>query len=286
MNRTDFRLSHRLRVRWVEVDIQKVVFNGHYLMYFDNAISDYWRALALPYEETMHQLEGDLYVKKALLEYHESAELDDWLDVCMKCVHLGNSSMKFAAAIYRGDRLLVSGEMIYVYADPRVRQSKSIPDKLREVITSYEAGDEMIHLQIGTWKDLNALASPLRRQVFVNEQNVSEDLEWDEFDLQAQHVVAVNKLGHALATGRWYEQSQGVARIGRMAVSKVMRGSGLGEQVLHKLIDLAKNAKCHQAILHAQCNATHFYAQSGFIPKGEVFSEAGIDHIEMVLNIG
>ena len=48
--RKDFRFFHRLRVRWAEVDMQKIVFNAHYLMYFDTAISDYWRALALPYE--------------------------------------------------------------------------------------------------------------------------------------------------------------------------------------------------------------------------------------------
>ena len=48
MKRDDFRFFHRLRVRWAEVDMQKIVFNAHYLMYFDTAVSDYWRALALP----------------------------------------------------------------------------------------------------------------------------------------------------------------------------------------------------------------------------------------------
>ena len=73
MNRQEFRFFHRLRVRWVEVDMQKIVFNGHYLMYLDTAVADYWRALSLPYEETMHALGGDLYVKKATLEYNASA---------------------------------------------------------------------------------------------------------------------------------------------------------------------------------------------------------------------
>ena len=54
MKRQDFRFFHRLRVRWAEVDMQKIVFNAHYLMYFDTAVADYWRALALPYEEAMH----------------------------------------------------------------------------------------------------------------------------------------------------------------------------------------------------------------------------------------
>jgi dienelactone hydrolase len=64
-----FRFFHRLRVRWAEVDMQKIVFNAHYLMYFDTAIADYWRALALPYEEAMQSLGGDLYVRKATIDF-------------------------------------------------------------------------------------------------------------------------------------------------------------------------------------------------------------------------
>ena len=94
MKRQDFRLTRRLRVRWVEVDMQQIVFNGHYLMYFDTAVADYWRALAVPYHETMHQLGGDLYVKKASVEYHASATLDDYLEVCLRCDRIGNSSMQ------------------------------------------------------------------------------------------------------------------------------------------------------------------------------------------------
>jgi len=63
--RQDFRFSSRLRVRWAEVDLQKIVFNAHYLMYFDTAISDYWRAMAIPYEETMHQWGGRFVRQKS-----------------------------------------------------------------------------------------------------------------------------------------------------------------------------------------------------------------------------
>ena len=63
MNRTDFRYAERLRVRWVEVDLQKIVFNGHYLMYFDTAVAGWWRAMALPFEATMHDLGGDFFVR-------------------------------------------------------------------------------------------------------------------------------------------------------------------------------------------------------------------------------
>src|SRR5262245_36963886 len=103
MKRQDFRFFHRLRVRWAEVDMQKIVFNAHYLMYFDTAISDYWRAMALPYEEAMQALGGDLYVKKATVEYHASARMDDQVDVALKCARVGNSSIQFTGAIFRAD---------------------------------------------------------------------------------------------------------------------------------------------------------------------------------------
>src|SRR6476619_6621740 len=89
MNRQDFRFFHRLRVRWAEVDMQKIVFNAHYLMYFDTAITDYWRAMALPYEAAFEQMGGELYVKKATVEYHGSARFEDQLDVALKCQRIG-----------------------------------------------------------------------------------------------------------------------------------------------------------------------------------------------------
>ena len=78
--RQDFRLVHRLRVRWAEVDQQRIVFNPHYLMYLDTAFTEYWRALAIPYDAIPTMLGGDMYVKKSILEYHGSARLDDLLD--------------------------------------------------------------------------------------------------------------------------------------------------------------------------------------------------------------
>ena len=126
--RANFRCLHRLRVRWAEVDMQKIVFNAHYLMYFDTAMADYWRALALPYEEAMHALGGDLYVKKASVEYHGSARYDDQLDVGLKCSRIGNSSMVFTGAIFRGDALLITCELIYVFADPATQTSRPVPD--------------------------------------------------------------------------------------------------------------------------------------------------------------
>ena len=282
MKRQDFRLVHRLRVRWVEVDLQQIVFNGHYLMYFDTAVTDYWRRLAMPYAATMQRLGGDLYVKKSSLEYHASAEMDDFLDVCMRCERIGNSSMTFVGAIFRGDTLLITGELVYVYADPVAKKSQAIPEVLRDMLQAFERGEDMVQLRLGSWGELQALAAPLRTEVFVHEQQVPADMEWDEADASALHGVAVNRMGMALATGRLLQHAPGVARIGRMAVQKSMRGSALGARVLQVLMDAARARGDHSVVLHAQCSAEGFYQRAGFVPQGVVFEEAGIAHIEMV----
>ena len=122
--KSDFRFSHKLRVRWAEVDMQKIVFNAHYLMYCDTAITEYWRTLALPYDDAMTALGGELYVKKASLEYHSSARCDDQLEVALKCSRIGSSSMGFTVAIFRGEELLVTAGIIYVFADAASRRPR------------------------------------------------------------------------------------------------------------------------------------------------------------------
>jgi YbgC/YbaW family acyl-CoA thioester hydrolase len=285
MKRQDFRFSHRMRVRWVEVDMQQIVFNGHYLMYFDTAVTDYWRQLAMPYAATMQQLGGDMYVKKASVEYHASAEMDDFLDVCLRCDRIGNSSMTFVGAIFRGDELLITSELVYVYADPAVKKSLPVPPALRGMLEAFEKGEDMVELLIGPWNELQALASPLRTEVFVHEQKVPAEMEWDSEDNTAVHAVVLNRMGMVLATGRLLQAAGGVARIGRMAVKKQMRGSDLGRRVLQGLIDAAKDRGDHQVILHAQCSAEGFYRRAGFMPHGAVFEEADMAHIEMQLSL-
>jgi YbgC/YbaW family acyl-CoA thioester hydrolase len=282
MKRQDFRFFHRLRVRWAEVDMQKIVFNGHYHDYLDTAMADFWRALALPYEQAMQALAGDLYVKKAVLEYHASARYDDQLDVALKCSRIGTSSIVFTGGIFRGDMLLVSGELVYVFADPATQKSKPVPDALRKTFARYESGEPMVHVRLGSWADLGKDAVRLRTEVFVQEQGIPIAMEWDEADKTAVHAVAFNQLGQAVATGRLLTGQPGVSKIGRMAVSRVLRGSSLGRNILHALMTTAQARGDHEALLHAQCSAQGFYAPLGFAPRGEVFDEVGIPHIEMV----
>ena len=281
MKRNEFRFAERLRVRWVEVDMQKIVFNGHYLMYFDTAVAEYWRFLALPYEEAMQLLDGDLYVKKATVEFHASAQMDDRLDIGLRCGRIGNSSMLFTGAIFRGDELLITCELVYVFADPATQTSRPVPPAFRAILTGYEAGEPMVELRSGSWAELGDAARRIRTEVCVQEQRIPANLEWDEADAVAHHVVAFNRLGQAVATGRLLEQHPGVARIGRMAVNRMLRGSGVGRQVLQALLSAATRRGDHEAVLHAQRSAAEFYRGQGFEARGEEFEEAGIPHIEM-----
>jgi YbgC/YbaW family acyl-CoA thioester hydrolase len=281
MNREDFRFFHRLRVRWVEVDMQKIVFNAHYLMYFDTAVADYWRALALPYEEGMQQLQGDLYVKKATVEFHASARMDDRLEIALKCGRIGNSSMLFTGAIFRAEELLITCELLYVFADPATQTSQPVPPLLREMLAGYEAGEPMIRVKTGSWAELGADAGRIRTEVFVQEQRIPAQLEWDEADATALHAVAYNRLGQGVATGRLLPATAGVAKIGRMAVHQALRGAGLGEQVLRVLAAQARQRGDRAIELHAQRTARDFYARLGFTARGEPYDEAGIPHVTM-----
>jgi YbgC/YbaW family acyl-CoA thioester hydrolase len=286
MKRQLFRHFERLRVRWAEVDMQKIVFNGHYLMYFDTAIAGYWRAMAMPYHDTMQALQGDLFVRKATVEYMGSARYDDVVDVGVRCERIGNSSMLFQAAVFNGETPLVTGELVYVFADPATQTSRPVPSALRDTLNAFEAGEPMVQLKTGSWDSLGAQAHPLRKAVFVEEQKIPADLEWDAADAQALHALAVNRFGLSLGTGRLVDLGQGAGKIGRMAVLRDVRGGHVGRAVLDALVQVARERGLSRVILHAQSTAVGFYLRAGFKPEGPVFEEAGIPHQEMVLALG
>ena len=131
--------AHNLRVRWAEVDMQKIVFNGHYLTYIDTAVADYWRAIGLPYPEGyVERFGNDIYLRKATLEYLGSARYDDELAVCCRVARLGRSSMTFHFEIYRQAEILISAELVYVNADPSTMKAAPLPEDLRARVLGYE----------------------------------------------------------------------------------------------------------------------------------------------------
>ena len=285
LSRLSFRHRERLRVRWAEVDLQQIVFNGHYLMYFDTALAGYWRALALPYHDAMAVLAGDLYMRKATLEYEGSARYDELLEVGIRCSRIGNSSMRLQAAVFRGERRLVLGELVYVFADPTSQTARPVPGPLRDLLTAFEAGESVFELRSGGWNTLGMDASAVRQTVFVGEQGIPAALELDAADAQALHAVAYNRLGQALGTGRLLDHAPGIGRIGRMAVLASVRGAGIGRLLLDRLVQMARERGDHEVILHAQSSAIGFYGRAGFTPQGPPFEEAGIPHQEMALGL-
>ena len=284
--RKDFRLLHRLRVRWGEVDIQRIVFNPHYLMYIDSAFTEYWRALAIPYEAIPELLGGDMYVKKSTLEYHGSARLDDLLEIGMRCERVGNSSMVFRGAVFRGDVLLLSAELVYVFADPASQKAKAVPPVLRDLVQSFEAGASTIELRLGNWAELGTKASALRHAVFLDEFRIPLGLERDGADPDSVHALVLNRLGQALATGRLMQEGPGVARIARVAVGRAIRATGFGRTVMVALMQLAAERGDTRVVLRAQRSAQGFYARLGFVTASEPIIEAGVAHIDMARALG
>lgn len=138
MAREDYASTHRLRVRWAEVDMQGIVFNGHYLTYFDIAVTEYWRQIGLPYPQATAETGGELYTVKSVVEYASPARYDDEIDLYIRCKRIGRSSLTFALEIRRGDDALVSGELVYVHADPKTRKSAPLPPGLLAAIESFE----------------------------------------------------------------------------------------------------------------------------------------------------
>jgi YbgC/YbaW family acyl-CoA thioester hydrolase len=289
---SDFRLLMPWRVRWSEIDAQQVVFNGHYLSYFDTALSAWWRALALPYAQTMGPLGLDVFMRACQLDYRAPARLDDTLQVGLRLAGAGRTSLRFQGAVFRQGQNLVQAEFTHVVADARLRQSREVPEPLLQVMRGFEAGQAMSALQCGGWGELGEMAGAVRQQVFVQEQGIPAELEWDALDAQAEHAVLTNRLGLAVATGRllWSGMGplgaglglqEGEGKIGRMAVLHALRGGALGRAVLHGLMARAGQLGLQSVCLHAQLSAEGFYAREGFERWGEPFVEVHVPHVKM-----
>ena len=139
----------------------------------------------------------------------------------------------------------------------------------------------MIELSITSWAEAQSLVKPLRYEVFVIEQKVPEEMEWDEFDELAWHAI-VTADNQTVGTGRLIMNDR-IAKIGRMAVQSSRRNQGIGKSILKALIQTAKEKGAQECILHAQTHAIAFYAKEDFEPHGPIFDEAGIPHVEMRL---
>lgn len=130
---------------------------------------------------------------------------------------------------------------------------------------------------LGDWPMQRAAAQAVRYEVFVVEQKVPLEMEWDEMDSSSLHAVGYDDSGKVVATGRLLPDGH----IGRMAVVKAERGQGIGSAILRALMDEARKRGDNAVVLNAQTHAAPFYLRHGFMREGEEFMEAGIPHVQM-----
>jgi predicted GNAT family N-acyltransferase len=123
-------------------------------------------------------------------------------------------------------------------------------------------------------------ALEVRRQVFVDEQGVSEDIELDGRDGEALHMVVTDEK-KIIGTARVLFLAGSQAKIERMVILKPFRGRGIGREIISFLNEELSNRQIKQVFLHAQCSVIGFYKSCGFEETGSPFWEAGIKHVRM-----
>jgi predicted GNAT family N-acyltransferase len=128
-----------------------------------------------------------------------------------------------------------------------------------------------------TWSEALPLARPVREAVFIVEQAVPRELEWDDWDEPSVHAIAYGPGGGPVGTARLLPDGH----LGRMAVLKEHRGRGVGSALASALMACAAERGIAEIVLNAQTHAAGFYRRLGFIERGPVFEEAGIPHVEM-----
>jgi len=137
MQKSDFSYHYPLRVRYAEVDAQAVVYNSHYVTYYDLAITEFLRHLKIDYGiAQMEETGKDYHTVKVLVEYHTPALYDDELEIYIKVGRIGNSSITWHLAIFRKDEAdpLSTGEIVWVYADMKAHKSSPLPTHTRQIL--------------------------------------------------------------------------------------------------------------------------------------------------------
>lgn len=137
-------------------------------------------------------------------------------------------------------------------------------------------------IQLSNWHSSEAALRAIRATVFIDEQGVPAELEWDGEDAHAIHVLATDRSGNPIGTGRMLLHGE-QAHIGRMAVLPSWRNQGVGASLLSGLLEAASARGIHSLFLNAQTTAVAFYERFNFVREGAEFLDAGIPHYRMSL---
>lgn len=146
-----------------------------------------------------------------------------------------------------------------------------------------------IMVQVGDWDSLKQQLVPIREAVFIQEQQVPVELEWDAYDQIATHLLVQDQRQAGVGCARLLFNTQSannhiqiIAKLGRMAVMKSHRRQGIGRALLNTAIEIAQINKQHTIQLSAQMQAVPFYEKSGFQVMSTPYLDANIWHVDMV----
>lgn len=140
MDRQDFNFFHPFRVRYSEIDAQSVVFNAHYLTYFDTAISEYFRHLGYDHQDYVKRTGLDFHLVKSLVLYEKPILFDAEIEVGCRVEKIGRTSITFVLAIFakgEGTRYC-TGEIIWVNTNQTTHKTEPVDDTIREMFEKFE----------------------------------------------------------------------------------------------------------------------------------------------------
>ena len=140
MARADFGFFFPFRVRYAEVDGQMIVFNAHYLTYFDTAITEFFRVLPYDYQGQVERTGEDYHTVRTVVEYHAPIRFDDEIEVGVRTARIGRSSLTFGLEIHsKGrDERLASGEVVWVNTNQTTHRPAPLPAELVEKLRAFD----------------------------------------------------------------------------------------------------------------------------------------------------
>jgi acyl-CoA thioester hydrolase len=132
--------SYNFRIRYSEVDAQKIVYNSHYLTFLDVSIFEFFDAIGFNQEEYIKETNNEFHTVRAVVEYKAPATLGDTIEVLTRIKKIGNSSITFQQEIYlhESDELLATGEIVWVNTNQEEMVPTTVPDYLRQLLKDYQ----------------------------------------------------------------------------------------------------------------------------------------------------
>ena len=132
--------SYNFRIRYSEVDAQKIVYNSHYLTFLDVSIFEFFDAIGFNQEEYIKETNNEFHTVRAVVEYKAPATLGDTIEVLTRIKKIGNSSITFQQEMYlhESDKLLATGEIVWVNTNQEEMVPTTVPDDLRQLLKDYQ----------------------------------------------------------------------------------------------------------------------------------------------------